>query len=202
MNYCEEISLKIIEVFLNLCLIGVIGFLIQRYFTNKKEEEKKQEEKIGDAELFRTTIIDRFINVFSGFYEIRKFYHSALIKNNFALNGESKEQALYEVLKRSCELESQYGELKVRIINHYNLRKGDWGTKSIEFLNKQIQNESDRNLLFRLKLDLLGEYYDLWRNSIEQGNRIKAEGSSEIYTLYNDILVRLQTDNITKLKED
>lgn len=184
MTFCQTIIIEIIKIL----VIGLILYLIKEEIVkrNKKKEKEKLEKELENE--FKTVIVDEFITIFSNFYEIRKNYHSTFITNNKALNSESKEQLKVDCLLKSSKFEGHYGALKVRLTNHYNLPKGSWETTNIDLLKQQVINENDFFKKLRLRLDLLGEYYDIWRNSIEEGVKIKAEGDLEFYELYNDIL--------------
>lgn len=91
-----------------------------------------------------------------------------------------------EILQKSVELEGRYGALKVLAITHFDLRRGDYGYKQVSTLVQQIAEVGDPREKARLRLDLLGEYYDDWRHALEKSRKIKHE--EDFYQIYNELL--------------
>lgn len=193
MTFCEKLIIEVIKILLLGGLMLLFKTLITNYFKERDNQNRIEEQR----NQYRTQFIDSFINIFSSFYEIRKLYHSTFIENNYALTDKNKAELKLECLKKSAKFEGEYGSLKVRIINQFYLQKGNWETKSIKELNEQLDSQIGKKKILRNKLDLLGEYYDKWRNSIEQGIKIPLDGDTKFYNLYDEILRDLE---ILKLK--
>lgn len=187
MSFSESIIIEIIKIL----IIGGLAFLVKFFIEEniKERDEKKLNKQIRNK--FKTQIIDEFVEIFSGFYQIRKMYHSTFIQKNYAFDDSLKKKLIYDSLIKSTELESRYGNIKVRLIIHYGLPTGDWETKKKDELKINLENEKNFKKKLRLQLDLLGEYYDIWRNSIESGQKISTEGDKNFYGLYEEILKEL-----------
>jgi hypothetical protein len=197
-EFWNTILLKAIDAVLSLFVLGFIGLLIRNWVEAKTNRKIERENKLNEAMEFKRNIVDEYINIYSEFYSIRKLYHSTLLPTNHALEETDRKNLKIEALRSTTRHEGKYGTLKVRIINHYKLPKDNWEWKPMEDLEAEIEECQHPNVVFRTQLDLMGEYYDLWRNSIEEGKRIGVEGDEKFYKLYNDILTTLEARKIDK----
>ena len=196
--FWNEVLLEGIKAFMTLVVLGIIGLLIRNWIDTKSRRKEDKEVAKNEALEFKRNIIDEYIDVFSSFYSIRKLYHSALDPKNRILDDAERKKIMIDSLKNSTKQAGKYGTLKVRIINHYKLPKDNWDAKKIKELESGIEESEQPNEVFRMQLDLMGEYYDMWLNSIELGSHIDAEGNPKFYKLYNDILTTLEARRIDK----
>jgi hypothetical protein len=163
-------------------LIAAVGGYIKIVGDHFLEDQRTKQAKLDEREAQRKSIIDAFVNTFSGFYSLRKYYESSS-----RVRGEKFEKYF---LVKSTELEGQYGALKIRAIQHFELPAGDFGTQKISDLEAEIaqldntlketkttinSREAARKAAriaarnaARKRLDLLGEYYDRWRHALEK----------------------------------
>ena len=58
----------------------------------------------------------------------------------------------------------------------------------IEMLNTEISETKNYKRKLRIKLDLLGEYYTMWLDSIVLANEIEPGNNIEFHELYDSIL--------------
>ena len=186
--YEKDIYLECFKIILSFSLLGVLGNLLKNYLDDRREswriEQKKEDENQRKTEArqrywedVRNEIVNEFIDIFSGFYSLRKFYHSAHSDSNKIFKKNDKD---YNKMQQGCvsdatKLEGRYGALKVRMIRHFNLPSGQFGTKSISDIEKKLESEKDEKTRLRFSLDLLGEGYDKWRHAIENNKKIDVD---------------------------
>jgi hypothetical protein len=184
-------------------LIGGLGYLIKLEIakgSKKKKNEQKEKEVRGE---FRTKVIDEFINIYSGFYEIRKIYNSIITHKNQVLDLNTINNLKEQCLKDTVKFDAKFGLLKVRLTNHYDLPKGHWEKTGIELLKTKISETPNNKYKdkLRLKLDLLGEYNSLWLDSIQLGNEIEPGKDIELHELYDSLLSDLEYSKISAPSE-
>ncbi|MGD8499651.1 MAG: hypothetical protein PVJ86_03345, partial [Phycisphaerales bacterium] len=94
------------------------------------------------------------------------------------------------------------GATKVAIIQHFGLPKGRYETKKRDdlikrlFQDKALKESGDRDQQVRDLLDLLGEFYDLWRHtfqvSTQDDTKEILDGNEDypdlLWTTYEEIL--------------
>jgi hypothetical protein len=184
-------------------LIAAGGGYIKIVGDHFLEDQRTKQAKLDEREAQRKSIIDAFVNTFSGFYSLRKYYESSS-----RVRGEEFNKYF---LVKSTELEGQYGALKVRAIQHFELPAGDFGSQKISDLETKIaeldntlketkttinSREAARNAA-RKRLDLLGEYYDRWRHALEKDRtKILLEPRlKRIWMQYIGLLTYFQEDD-------
>ena len=84
------------------------------------------------------------------------------------------------------DLEGRFGALKILTITHFKLPHGEYQKKSIDELKQLLCEKKDERELARIRLDLLGEYYDDWRHALEQKRKIKVDDT--FYRSYDWLL--------------
>jgi hypothetical protein len=192
----EEIYLESYKIIFSFSLIGIIGSIFKDTLDKSREKERiedqeqekdrrKAETKQRYWEDVRNDIVQEFINIFSGFYSLRKFYHSAHSSGNTIFKENEKD---YQKMRQSClseatNLEGRFGSLKVRIIRHFNLPAGDYGTKKTSELEEIIESKKGDKKQLRLRLDALGEGYDKWRHAIEKDQKIEVDPAWQNYEI-------------------
>ena len=158
------------KTFLTFTLIAAGGGLIKLAGDRFLEDQRIKQAQLNEREAERRSIIDEFVNTFSGFYSLRKHYESRSQPSNAGFKK--------YFLEKSTELEGQYGALKVRAIQHFKLPEGKFESQKISHLQTELQNALDKlehtknskeaeQEVARVRLDLLGEYYDRWRHALE-----------------------------------
>ena len=121
LTFLDHVYLEIIKIVVAIVIIGGFGYLIKQEITKeakKKKEERKEKEIRGE---FRTKVIDEYINIYSGFYEIRKIYNSIITENFKTLDLNTINNLKEKCLKDSVKFDAKFGSLKVRLSNHFEL---------------------------------------------------------------------------------
>ena len=168
---------ELFKTALTFTLIAAGGGYIKIVGDRFLEDQRLKQAQLNEREAERRSIIDEFVNTFSGFYSLRKHYESRARPSN---EEPSNEEFKKYFLEKSTELEGQYGALKVRAIQHFKLPKGSFKSQKISDLQTKLQTalkklEDTKNSkeaeqeVARVRLDLLGEYYDRWRHALENG---------------------------------
>jgi hypothetical protein len=175
---------QVFKTALTFTLIAAGGGYVKIIGDHFLEDQRNKQAELNEREAQRKSIIDAFVNTFSGFYSLRKYYESTSRVGHRRFERD-KEFKKYFLVK-STELEGQYGALKVRAIEHFELPAGDFGSQNICDLETELDN-LDKTLkktkvalsskeavrkaarkAARVRLDLLGEYYDRWRHALER----------------------------------
>jgi hypothetical protein len=203
---------ELLRAALTFTLIAVGGGYIKFLSDNFLEEQRTKQAKLDEREAQRRSIIEAFVNTFSGFYSLRKYYEE------FTSQVGDKEFKK-DFLVKCTELEGQYGALKVRAIQHFELPAGMFETQKICALEKEL-GELDKTLketettidskeavqkvqetarkAARVRLDLLGQYYDLWRHALRDDNpkEILAKPLREdLWRQYTGLLIYFQKND-------
>jgi Pentapeptide repeats (8 copies) len=155
---------QILQAALTFTLIAVGGGYIKYLGDRYLEEQRQHQTRLKELEDRRHSIIEAFVDINSGFYKVRK-----RLESKFRPESEESKQTLRaEMLDESVDLESQYGTLKIRAIRHFKLPAGEYGTKDKNVMESKLEETTDSREKARLRLDLLSEYYDGWRKTLEK----------------------------------
>jgi len=190
----EFVLQQVVKSIFTLLLVTLGAALINNYFQKQqKERDEKKAELIKEQEQqrenflkiqeqerqerqrqhqIRTQIVNKFIEIFSGFYEIQKKYYALMnlksllagkkieaieeIKKDERWNkdlnkvvdiesNKEKMKILQELIFEAIEFESAYGALKVEIVENYNL---GWLSDNII---KEVVENYDKEIDYRFK---------------------------------------------------
>ena len=182
------ILLEAFKILLSFSLITTGGVVIKGLVDQLLSDERDRRIQATRYEETRQSILEEFADIYSDFYSIRKLYHSARSSRNniYQIDSEEYKKLVRDILQRSVDLEGRYGALKVLAITHFNLPRGEFRKKEIPELKQQISKSEDKEKEARLRLDLLGEYYDDWRHALEQNRKIDV--NDEFFLEYERLL--------------
>lgn len=175
---------------LTFALIALGGSLIKRVVDADLEErraardaaEQLVERQHADrraAEDRRRRVLDELAAVFSGFYSVRKLYHSAISKRHSVYSNDAAAllNLRRKLLEQATDLEGRYGAVKVQALISLGLHAGDLQYKTLGQLQERIADpETDDCLRQRLWFDVLGEAFDGWRHALERDEEIETIG--------------------------
>jgi hypothetical protein len=175
---------------LTFALIALGGTLIKRVVDADLEDrraareaaEQSMERQHADrraAEDRRREVLDELAAVFSGFYSIRKLYHSAISRRHSVYSND--EAALLDLrrklLLQATDLEGRYGAVKVQALISLGLHVGDLQYKTLRQLQEHIADPTTgERMRQRLWFDVLGEAFDGWRHALERDGEIETIG--------------------------
>lgn len=168
---------------LQFTFIAVGGALVKGVLDAEGDRRAELKAESDAWEENRRMLVRELTDVFSGFYTVRKQYHSAL----------STSIDRHALLRESVELEGRYGGFKVQALIHLDLPLGDFEHKLLPELEKKIENEKDPNQLERLWFEFLGEVFDGWRHALESGAQIEITTSGRAWRGYEHILALLMS---------
>lgn len=182
------VVLESFKVLLSFSFITTGGLFVKNTIDKLLSDNQDRKITASRREETRLEILKEFTSIYSDFYSIRKFYHSAHSSSNniYQVKSEKYRNLVCELLQRSVNLEGRYGALKVQAIIHFDLPRGGFEMKQIQELVDEIAKSPDETCKTRLRLDLLGEFYDDWRHALEQNRKIKADDS--FYQAYEVLL--------------
>jgi hypothetical protein len=183
-----SIAMEILKGGVALAVISAGGAIAKFVVDKELEQHRNAKTQARESELELRRIRREFASIFSEFYAIRKTYDSS-VGNGSRLFASTPEDVLSfkrDLLTRSIHLEGRYGALKVQCMTFFELKHVELGTKDESVIEQELGAETDPQKRFRLQLDLLGEYYDDWRHSIEGNRRLKP--SARVYKVYEDML--------------
>ncbi len=179
----SDLILETYKTLLTFSLITVGGIALKALIDQVIEKDRNKQIDLSRYEETRKIILKEFAIIFSEFYAIRKLYHSALShKGIYDKSSNDFINLIRSLLQKSVDMEGRFGALKVLIITHFNLPRGEYQNKNIEELKKSISSEKalttseqSQKKLIRLGLDLLGESYDDWRHAFEHNRKIEVD---------------------------
>jgi len=182
--------------FVTFSIITFGGIIVKSTIDQTNENERNKRVKEQREEELKINLISEITKIYSGFYEIRKLYHSVLDECNFPYSKLENEKfkSYQKMLEKCVGLEGSYGALKVKVIFHYGLEPGDWRSKKGCNLEETLEKENDVKKKMRIRLDLIGEYLDDWRNAIEMG--VKIEDKIIITNHYTEALSFIRKEKI------
>jgi hypothetical protein len=182
--------------FVTFAIITIGGLFVKTTIDFSIEKDRANKIKEERIQTLRSNFINELTQIYSGFYSIRKLYHSVLDEENLNYNNSDNEKTMLfrDLLAKSVDLEGRYGALKVNIAIYYNLELDKWGSKNIDKLNNALKKETDPKIKYRLKLDLIGEYFDEWRHSIEKEEEIDDKVFITVH--YTEVLSFLNDNSI------
>lgn len=182
------ILLEAFKTLLSFSLITTGGVVIKGLVDQLLNDERDRRTEATRHEETRQSILKEFAGIYSDFYSIRKLYHSARSSRNniYQVDSDEYKKLIRDLLQRSVDLEGRYGALKVLAITHFNLPRGEFRRKEAQELRQQISQTEDWHNQARLRLDLLGEYYDDWRHALEQDRKINV--NDEFFLEYENLL--------------
>lgn len=183
-----SVVLESLKVLLSFSFITTGGLFVKSFIDQLLSESQDRKIAASRREETRLEILKEFTTVYSDFYSVRKLYHSAHSSHNniYQKASEKYQELMCDLLQRTVDLEGRYGALKVLAIIHFDLPRGGFEMKPIPELTYEIAKSKDDKCSARLRLDLLGEYYDDWRHALEQNRKIKA--ADEFYKAYGILL--------------
>ncbi len=163
-------------------LIAAGGGYIKMVGDRFLEVHRIKQSQLDEREAERRSIIDELVKTFSGFYSLRKYYESK--------SRPRDAEFVKYFLEKSTELEGEFGALKVRAIQRFKLPEGVLRAQEIHKLKKDLKdftvhklkkdlkdfteesnvmsNSKEAAKEARIRLDLLGEYYDRWRDALDK----------------------------------
>jgi hypothetical protein len=150
----------VLKAALTFTLIAVGGGYIKILGDNSLEKQRQRQARTKELEDRRRSIIDGLVEINSGFYGIRKRLEAGLRPN--------KKEYWHTWLAESIDLEGQFGTLKILAIQLFKLPSGALGRKWKDVLERELKAAEDSKVKARLRLDLLGEYYDEWRHTLDR----------------------------------
>ncbi|HEX6096775.1 MAG TPA: hypothetical protein VF432_10665 [Thermoanaerobaculia bacterium] len=175
---------------LAFALIALGGTLIKRVVDADLEERRvareateqimeRQHANRRAAEDRRREVLNELAAVFSGFYSLRKLYHSAISTRHSVYSND--DAALLDLrrklLAQTTDLEGRYGAVKVQALISLDFHVGDLQYKTLHQLQEDIADTAtDDRLRQRLWFDLLGEAFDGWRHALERDVEIETIG--------------------------
>jgi hypothetical protein len=118
---------------LTFTFIAVGGALVKAVLDAEGDRRSELKAESDARKEQRRSLVRELTEVFSGFYTVRKQYHSAL-------GARIDKNAL---LREAVELEGRYGGLKVQALIHLDLPLGDFQYKRLPELEERIKNEKD-----------------------------------------------------------
>ena len=127
----QYLYLELFKTALTFTLIAAGGGYIKVVGDRFLEDQRIKQAQLNEREAERRSMIDEFVNTFSGFYSLRKHYESSAQPSN--------EEFKKYFLEKSTQLEGQYGALKVRAIQHFKLPKGRFESQKISDLQTELQ---------------------------------------------------------------
>lgn len=194
----EPYSIFILKELLKYLLAFVIvsfgGVVIKLSVDRILDRQRSLRESAVREEETRRIIMKEFAEIYSGFYTIRKHYHSLRLEENsvYAELSASIPSILDNLLRKSVELEGRFGALKALAVMHFSLPTEQLtDTKIISKLRVKLKNAKNSRERARIQLDLIGEFYDDWRHALEENREIFTENKTqraEFYDTYRDLL--------------
>jgi hypothetical protein len=186
---------ELVKYLLAFVIVSFGGVVIRHPVDRVLQRQRSLRESAVREEETRRTIVKEFAEIYSGFYTIRKHYHSLRKKENkvYAELSASIPSILDDLLRRSVELEGRFGALKALSVIHFGLPTEKLTeTKNIEDLLEKLKNATASRERARIQLDLIGEWYDDWRHALEKGESIFTEKDTDqratFYDTYRDLL--------------
>jgi hypothetical protein len=177
----EFLSGEIFKAGLTFCLVGATGALIKVLADRLLEVDRDERARTAEKEKTKRALLEEFTAIYSGFYSLRKLWHSARDARASVYGPHDSDQysnLVRSLIERSVGLEGKYGALKIALVRHFGLQAGDYGSKSCAALQDELSKCKDPHERARLQLDFLGECYDDWRHALEEDRKIATGVSS------------------------
>jgi hypothetical protein len=167
----QILCIELFKAALTFTLIAAGGGYIKIVGDRFLEGQRIEQAQLDKRKAERRSIIDELVNTFSGFYSLRKYYESK--------SQPRDAEFVKYFLEKSTELEGRFGALKVRAIQHFKLPEGVLRSQEIEGLNEDLKAATEKSKVMsnspeaarqeaRIRLDLLGQFYDKWRHALEK----------------------------------
>jgi hypothetical protein len=187
-----NLFLESFKTLLTFSFVTIGSIVLKTLIDQVLERDRNKQTELNRYEETRRTILKEFATIYSEFYSLRKLYHSARSKHNTIYDSSSNEYKtlLRDLLQKSVILEGRYGALKVLIITHFDLQRGEYQMKKLSDLLLAVQTLTKPRDLVRCQLDILGECYDDWRHAFEQNRDINA--NTIFYKTYDQVLLFLE----------